>query len=78
VPEIPASAIVADNVRAEAARARFTQGRIAELLGVSQQAVSDRMKGRTPFTVDELALLADEFGVPLTRFLPGHHNGNAA
>lgn len=64
-----ASAIVAGNVRAEAARAGLTQGRLAEILGVSQQAVSDRLRGRTPLSVDDLVRLSDAMDVPLAQFL---------
>lgn len=64
-----ATETVADNVRAEVARARLTQARIAHTLGVSQQAVSSRLNGRTPFALEELVSLAALLDVPLSTLL---------
>lgn len=36
---------------------------LAPLLGLSQQAVSDRFRSRTPWTVEDLTRIAAEFGV---------------
>jgi transcriptional regulator with XRE-family HTH domain len=60
---------VAANVRAEMARRRVTQADLAELLNVSQQAISRRVSGRTAFGLDDLAKLADHFGVPLVALI---------
>ena len=43
----------------------MTQAALAALLDVSQQGVSRRLSGRTPFTLDELDLLAASLDVPL-------------
>lgn len=51
--------VVAANIRAEAARQKISQTRIACALGLSQQLVSNRMNGKTPFTVDELGVVAE-------------------
>jgi transcriptional regulator with XRE-family HTH domain len=45
------------------ARHELTQRQIAELLGITQQSVSLKRKGTTPFTIDGLALVAPLFGV---------------
>lgn len=47
---------------AEAMRERnMTQAQVAELLGIPQQKVSDRLLGRTRFNVADLATLANHF-----------------
>ena len=38
---------------------------LAEVLGVSEQAVSDKFHGRTNFTLKDLSKLADAFDVSL-------------
>jgi len=57
-PAPPLSARAAGNVRAEAARRGLTQADMAGLLGMSRMAVSDRYRGRTPWTLDELSTVA--------------------
>ena len=61
---------VAAEVRAEAARNRVTQQRLASVLGIDKGSMSRRMNGHQPFTVDELAAVADELHVPVQRLLP--------
>lgn len=53
-----APARVSGAVRAEMARARFSQQRIADALGLSQAAVSRRLTGEVPFSATELAVVA--------------------
>jgi transcriptional regulator with XRE-family HTH domain len=60
---------IAANVRAAVARARVEQSAIADLLGKSRPAVSDRMHGRTHFRVDELQAIAAFLEVPLEQLL---------
>ena len=57
------STIVNDNIRAEAARRRLRQADIAERMHVNRIKVADRMRGRTPWTLDELETVAGLFGV---------------
>lgn len=52
-----------DNIRAEMARKRKNQSELAAILGVSQAGVSRRLKGTTPFTVNELYAVARWLGV---------------
>lgn len=57
-------AATADEVRAAMARKRKTQNDVAGELGLSRQAVSDRLRGRTPWTVSEIHQLARLLDVP--------------
>jgi len=60
---------IAANVRAEAARKRKTQADLAAMLGKSQQAVSRKWHGETPFTAEEMAALALGLGVPVSALI---------
>jgi len=57
-------------VRARAARNMVTQTELAEALGVSQVAVSRRLRGVVPFDVAELAAVAVLLGCEITELLP--------
>lgn len=61
---------VASSVRAELARRQTQQAQIAELLGLSEAAVSRRVNGFVPFRADEVRKIADFLDVPLTSLLP--------
>ena len=50
-------------MRAELARAGKTQAWLADAIGISQQSVSDRLRGKSPFDVNELARVADALGL---------------
>lgn len=63
------TASVAAEVRAEMGRQRVSQRRIAEVIGLSQQAVSRRLSGEVPFDVAELGRIAAELGVLADVFL---------
>jgi len=54
---------VAAEVRALKGRHDVTQDQLAHVLGVAQPAVSKRLRGVTPFSLDELEKLADFFGL---------------
>ena len=70
MPTTPSAATGA-NVRAEMARCGVTQTTLARKIGLSQTAVSARLKGRTPFDINELVLIAQVLGVPLDTLLAG-------
>lgn len=54
----------------EAMAARgLTQTTLAERLGLTQPAVSARLSGRTPITVDELRTIAAALGVPVSSLI---------
>ena len=50
-------------IREAMTSAGVTQTALAERLGLTQPAVSARLSGRTPITVDELRIIADALGV---------------
>jgi transcriptional regulator with XRE-family HTH domain len=63
--------ITGANVRAEMARRKISQEAVAQTLGLSQASVSARLRGVTPFRVDELLRIADLLDVPLELLLVG-------
>jgi hypothetical protein len=65
--------VAASNVRAEMARSwpRVTQRDIGEALGIAHSAVSHRLTGRTPFDINELAVIAGLLGVDLSVLVDG-------
>jgi transcriptional regulator with XRE-family HTH domain len=56
-------------VREHVRRHSLRQVDVALALGLSQQAVSDRLTGRTPFTLSDLERLAELLGVPVAELL---------
>ena len=50
-------------MRGLAAEKSVTQTQIADMLGIPQSAVSRRMRGTTPWSLDELAQLCEYFDV---------------
>lgn len=46
---------VAANIRAELARRRLTHEEFADTMHMSRQAMTNRLLGRTPISLDELA-----------------------
>lgn len=66
---IAATAVVAANVRSELNRLGKTQCELATALKLSQTAVSRRLRGLTPFDVDELATTAELLGVSASSLL---------
>lgn len=65
---------VADGIRAEIraalARQDKTQAELGEAIGLSQQSVSERMRGRVDWSVTEVAAAADWLGLPLVALFP--------
>jgi transcriptional regulator with XRE-family HTH domain len=58
--------VVGANVRAEMSRAGKSQNDLAAVLGVTQTAVSKRLRGVTPFDVNEIALVARALDVDMS------------
>lgn len=56
------SVTVAAAVRAEMARRRVSQLQLADRLGWSQPKISRRLTDGSPFTLDEIPLVADALG----------------
>ena len=54
-----------DNIRAEMRRHNKTNKDVGNVLGISANAVSLKLNGKSPFTLDEIRKLADEFNCSL-------------
>ena len=65
------SATTGANVRAEMARRGVSQTALAQTVGLSQTAISKRLRGATPFDVNELIAVAAALDVPLSALLSG-------
>lgn len=63
------AAIVTASVKQAIRERRLSQQEIGRVLGLSQQAVSDRINGRRPFKLRELRPLAEYLGVPAAELL---------
>jgi transcriptional regulator with XRE-family HTH domain len=57
---------VAATIRAEMARHKCRQQTIADALGLSVASVSRRLSGEQPFELDELATVAELFGLTVS------------
>jgi len=68
---LPLHLKVAATVRAEMARAGLLQTDLAYALGLAQQAVSARLRGKTPFTLADIDALADLFGTTAEDLVAG-------
>lgn len=60
---------IAAEVRAEIARQSKTQRQVAELVGMTQQALQLRLAGSRSFRAEEISKLASALGVPVDQFL---------
>jgi transcriptional regulator with XRE-family HTH domain len=60
---------VSAEVRAWMARKGIRQDDLAHQMGLSQQALSSRLTGRTRWTVDDLAVAAAALQVPISSLL---------
>lgn len=74
----PTTQRVAANLRAELARRHLTQRDLAKALGVTQQAISQRMLGRIAFDVNQLGAAAEFLGITPEQLLASHHEREAA
>ncbi|UOQ57205.1 hypothetical protein MUN78_16370 [Leucobacter allii] len=62
--------LVAGEVRAAIARAGKRQSDICRLTGFSSSRLSNKLRGESPFTVDELFIIAAALEVPARSLLP--------
>ena len=53
------------------ARQQITQVQLSRTIGMSQQSLSERLRGKTPFTTDDLGEVADALGVHPAKLLGG-------
>ncbi|MGR6523868.1 helix-turn-helix domain-containing protein [Rhodococcus erythropolis] len=63
------SQLIAQNVRAEAARHRVSQRVLAHKLGMRQQSLSQRLLGRVSFRAEELEVIAQVFDMPVSALM---------
>lgn len=75
VPPLRLTDLVAAEVRAEMARQQVTQVQLSRSIGMSQQSLSERLRGKTPFTTDDLEKVAGALRVHPARLLGGHGDG---
>jgi transcriptional regulator with XRE-family HTH domain len=61
---------IAAEVRAEMARQQKTQREVGEILDLPQASIYLRLQAKRAFRAEELAKLAEAFGVPISRFFP--------
>jgi len=61
--------IIAREIRARMARAELTQQDLAQIIASSQSAVSERLRGKKEFTLDELLAIAGAMGISLRELL---------
>lgn len=60
---------VAANIRAEAARRGWTQQQLADRIGLGRISMSDRYRGRTAWSLDEVEQVADAMGLQVADLL---------
>lgn len=65
-----ATRLVAEEVRAALGRKMLTASALAEAVNMTTSTMSQRLRGQSPFTVDELARIADALDVPIRSFFP--------
>lgn len=53
------------NLMAEMARQKITQSRLAEMLGISERTMSDKLRGCADFKLSEMMKIKDQFGQTL-------------
>jgi transcriptional regulator with XRE-family HTH domain len=66
----PHAEAVAARVRAVLGELNISGAELARRVGVTQSYMARRLLGRYPFTATDLMNIAEEIGVPATRFLP--------
>ncbi|MFI6424765.1 helix-turn-helix domain-containing protein [Promicromonospora sp. NPDC050880] len=57
------SEIIRDEIKAECGRRGISQRRLSRVIGISQQSLSDRWRGRIPWTLDEVERLEPVLGL---------------
>lgn len=68
---------VAAEIRAELSRRKQSQRDVAAILGIPQSAVNLRLQGQRAFRAEELVMLAEAWGIPVSKLLPPTEVGAA-
>src|SRR3989338_10540153 len=65
------TAIIAAKIRSLRQARRWTQARFAELIGLSQNRLSEIERGNGSFTAEQLIIVLRTFNLQLDYFMPG-------
>ena len=74
----PISTRVAAEVRASLARQGMSKTDLGRILGISAPTARSRWSGTLPYTLDELAIIADTLAVPVASLLDADSDAPAA
>lgn len=70
IPAVDYSELVGREIKAWLVRRGLNQSDLADELGLVQSGVSNRLRGRTPFTLDQLIRIAGLLEISLAELLP--------
>lgn len=70
------SAVVAGNIRAEAARLGYNQSSLAKALGMTRSQVAERWRGEAEWRLDDLPAVCDVLRVPMKDILRARQDSN--
>lgn len=70
MPKSPTREAIAAEVRASVARSQVKQADLALAIGMSQAALSERLRGLRAFDTDQLVAIADHLGVEVLDLIP--------
>jgi transcriptional regulator with XRE-family HTH domain len=63
--------VIANNVRAERARRRWSQTQLGDLIGSARSSVGDLESGRHRANADDMVALCRAFGITLAKLMDG-------
>ena len=63
--------VIANNVRAERARRRWSQTQLGELIGSARSSVGDLESGRHQVNAGDMVALCRAFGITLAKLMDG-------
>lgn len=69
-PQVIANTIIGERVHTHMWRSGRTQKQLSALLGVTQGAVSNRLRGKTMWSASEILAVAAWIDVPVTDLMP--------
>lgn len=75
VKNAPLQAVVATNIRAEAAKRGLSQTQLARMMGKHQVSISERWRGVTAWSLNDIEAVAELFEMEPAELL--HHDKNA-
>lgn len=68
-PVHPTPRQVGDEIRAWAGRRDIPQTQLAEALGVHPATLNRKLKGTAPMGLDEISIMCDRLGVPVSQLM---------